>query len=59
MSEKVNEYRKKNRRCITCQHYYRDKYEITSQCMAKNTRMLVNRLSGVFCKLYEAKEYRA
>lgn len=59
MSEKVNEYRKKNRRCLTCKHYYRDEYEITSKCRATNTRMFVNRLSGIFCRLYDAKEYRA
>ena len=59
-SSKVNEYRKKHKRCRTCKHF-ENGYGV-DQCNAKCIifTIPVNFIfpSGCFCKIYEPKEYK-
>lgn len=46
-----NEYRKKHRRCATCEYFF----NYTKTCMAKNTQKF--KYSGRFCRVYKPKEF--
>lgn len=61
-SKKVNEYRKKHKRCRTCKHVSLQMFSTYDRCEAKGFRFQHSAadtvLRGCFCKLYEPKEYK-
>lgn len=66
MSEaKVNKYRRKHKRCRTCKYGYTYNNNLTThwECKAKNFKIAccdIKQLTtkGMFCKLYEPREFK-
>lgn len=52
-----NEYRKKHRRCATCEYWERNPFEPTTvnPCRAKGVFKLDT--EGKFCRVYKPKEF--
>lgn len=56
-----NEYRKKHRRCVTCEYCYDDtiyfgKVRLDTTCRVKQKTTKLNK--GRFCRVYKAKEFK-